>query len=248
MMDFVRDAIRTNAVDAYSFPRHHCAVSPDGRLLRHTSLNAAADKQWRLYRADRVRYRITGHTPGFYLDELILADAPPEAAMIHLDWAVHSFERRKSKIERYDMHTPNDGTKFRSVYLYEEDPCHASRFRRLYLREFDRIAGTLAERFPDLTIVPLLGDNMNFPDKWHVARIAELEATLAARSHILVQTQARLSAFENSTSWRLTHPLRLFLAPRPGLRRMTRGVLKLAWWTATLQLPRRLRKVRQGRR
>ena len=167
MMDFVRDAIRTDAVDAYCFPRYECAVSPDGNLLRHTSFNPAAHKQWRLYRADRVRYRTTGHTPGFYLEGLALADnTPPEAAMIHLDWAVHSIERRKSKIERYDAHTPNDGTKWRFQFLYEEEPCHASRFRRLYLREFDRIAGTLARRFPSLAVDPLsynLGDTINFP-------------------------------------------------------------------------------------
>ena len=167
MINFVRDVIQADAADACSFPRHECAVSPEGKLLRHVAFDAGAQKQWRLYKAGSVVYRTTGHTPNFHLDGLRLLDAPPEAAMIHLDWAVHDPERRLSKVERYNAHTPNDGTRFRHVILYEEEPGYECQFQRLYLGEFDRTTKALAERFQDLTVDPLhyvLGHRIDFSE------------------------------------------------------------------------------------
>ena len=54
----------------------------------------------------------------------------------------------------------------------------------------------------------------------------------------------RLAEIENSTFWRATDPLRRLLARTPGLTRWTRRGLKLAWWTVTLQLPKRLAALR----
>jgi glycosyltransferase involved in cell wall biosynthesis len=152
MMKFVHKAIQTDVADAYSFRRHQCAISREGTLLRHVDVDSAEHKQWRLYRRDRVRFRTEGHTPGFHTQGLRLIDAPPEAAMIHLDWAVHSYDERKQKVFRYDAHTPNHGSIFRSYYLYEEQPYYQTRFEPLYLMEFDETCREISRRFSALTI------------------------------------------------------------------------------------------------
>ncbi len=180
MMEFVRDAILIDEVDAYSFPRYECAVAPDGKLLRHTLYDAETHRQWRLYRADRVRYQTTGHTPNFHLDDLVLADAPVEAAMIHLSWALHDRARRMTKVARYDTHTPNDGSQFRSLILYEEEPGYQRRFRRLYLPEFDRVTRTLAERFPSLAVKPRSCALGALPLDYELGETLAFQGTLAS--------------------------------------------------------------------
>ncbi len=96
-----------------------------------------------------------------------------------------------------------------------------------------------------------------------LARLREREAWLAAeeaRLHEAVQhrneanaalltqlqaEQALVAAMRASTSWRLTAPLRLVAgrghrATRTRSARRPRRLLRLAWWTVTLQLPARL--------
>lgn len=51
--------------------------------------------------------------------------------------------------------------------------------------------------------------------------------------------QRHLDAIHQSTTWRMTAGLRRSLDGQPALRRAVRRALKLAWWTVTLQLPRR---------
>jgi GT2 family glycosyltransferase len=67
------------------------------------------------------------------------------------------------------------------------------------------------------------------------AQAAEATASAAA---------ARVSAIENSTCWRVTGPVRLFLERFPKAGRRARRVFQIAWWTVTLQLLRRLRERR----
>lgn len=57
----------------------------------------------------------------------------------------------------------------------------------------------------------------------------------------LHRTQIRLDAIENSTTWKLTGVLRRPFERSPGLRRLARGTLKMAWWMATFQVGRKLR-------
>lgn len=65
-------------------------------------------------------------------------------------------------------------------------------------------------------------------------RINELELSLA-------QAQADREAIEYSTIWRATRPLRTLASQMPrGTRRLVRESTQVAWWTMTLQLPRRL--------
>jgi len=70
------------------------------------------------------------------------------------------------------------------------------------------------------------------------------EAAAQERVGALQQKAEHLRAIENSTSWRLSKPLRTFISGFPRLRRLGRGSVKLAWWTATFQLPRKLEERR----
>jgi glycosyltransferase involved in cell wall biosynthesis len=152
MLAFVAGAITKDDADAYSFARHQCAVSKSGRLLRSRAYNPLDHKQWRLYQVDKVQYISAGHTPGFHLDGLRLMVAPVEACMVHLDWAVHSFDERQAKVRRYDAHTTGHGSIFESYYLFETDPVLRRSFEPLRLPEFNSIARRLSERLPDLSL------------------------------------------------------------------------------------------------
>lgn len=61
------------------------------------------------------------------------------------------------------------------------------------------------------------------------------------------QLRRELDAILTSAFWRRTDPWRRRLAARPGLRRVLMGGAKLLWWTASLQLPRRLKARRAAR-
>ncbi len=63
------------------------------------------------------------------------------------------------------------------------------------------------------------------------------EAAALAQAH---EMQRALRIMRESTSWRLTAPLRGVMHRVPGLRRRLRAGLRLGWWTLTLQLGRRL--------
>jgi hypothetical protein len=55
------------------------------------------------------------------------------------------------------------------------------------------------------------------------------------------QAELRLSAILNSTSWRLSTPVRRILERSPAFRRVGRRIIKFCWWTLSGQLMRRLR-------
>ena len=153
MMDFVRNAVGNDTPDVYAFPRQQCAVSRTGALLTHGKVSPLDHRQWRLYQPARVEFKRGLHTPGIVWDEQARAvTAPPEASLIHLDWAVHSYEQRRHKMERYDAHTAGAGTKWRSYYLYEEEPLAPASFSELPWPEFRQTALALSQRFPELCL------------------------------------------------------------------------------------------------
>ena len=57
----------------------------------------------------------------------------------------------------------------------------------------------------------------------------------------LSDLRERIALIEASTTWRAASVLRRGFARFPRIRRMSRRIIRLAWWTITLQLPRRLR-------
>jgi hypothetical protein len=153
MMDFVRNAVTRDPPDVYAFPRQQCAVSREGALLRHDEVSPLDHRQWRLYQPARIAYTRGVHTPGIVWDEQTRAPtAPLEASLIHLDWAVHSYDDRRRKVERYDAHTENAGTKWRSYYLYEEEPFAPATFSELTWPEFRQTALEISQRFPELCL------------------------------------------------------------------------------------------------
>ena len=95
------------------------------------------------------------------------------------------------------------------------------------------------------------------------AKIIDLERTLASTRQELEQARAQaateidqlqrhlsnarqqLAMVESSLSWKATGIFRKALSPYPGLRRNIKRAFRLVWWTATLQLPQKLRDRRQ---
>lgn len=70
--------------------------------------------------------------------------------------------------------------------------------------------------------------------------VASLNAAIGRLSTTETSLLSRLSTIETSLSWRLTQPLRTFAVRFPRTTRLGRRGFKLAWWTLTLQLPRKL--------
>jgi hypothetical protein len=67
--------------------------------------------------------------------------------MIHLDWALHSYDQRKAKVRRYDEQTRGAGSYFGGHYLLEDVPGAKERFEPLDLPEFRAIARKISKRF-----------------------------------------------------------------------------------------------------
>jgi GT2 family glycosyltransferase/ubiquinone/menaquinone biosynthesis C-methylase UbiE len=89
------------------------------------------------------------------------------------------------------------------------------------------------------------------------SELARHEAEAHARLHAVQQARERAEAHEahllsllhgihTSTSWRALGPLRWFGRRHPGATRMLGRGVKLAWWTATLQLGTRYQQWRQN--
>ncbi|MGA2794178.1 MAG: FkbM family methyltransferase [Roseiarcus sp.] len=70
----------------------------------------------------------------------------------------------------------------------------------------------------------------------------KLEAQLSSAQDRIANLQRDLDALLASTSWRATAPLRFIHLRFPGLHRLLRRSLTLAWWTMTSRLPLRLRE------
>jgi len=77
-------------------------------------------------------------------------------------------------------------------------------------------------------------------------RAASLGAQVLSLGAQLHAAQTHIRIVEQSTSWRITAPLRRVLHRLPAGRSGLRRALRLGWWTVTLQLPARLAERRQG--
>ena len=76
-------------------------------------------------------------------------------------------------------------------------------------------------------------------------QISEQSQSLALLEQRQAQIAAAYSAIATSTTWRVTAPVRQWMARHPGLSTRTRQVLKLIYWTVSLKLPERLKQRRQ---
>lgn len=78
-----------------------------------------------------------------------------------------------------------------------------------------------------------------------VARLEQNTQEHEALRQAAEAAAAQLRAIEQSTMWRTLHPVRAILRRIPaGPRRLGRRAFKLVWWTATFQLPKRLKEPR----
>ena len=75
-------------------------------------------------------------------------------------------------------------------------------------------------------------------------RLWRAEVRLAESSRMIAESTRQLHDVYGSTSWRATAPLRRFSEHHSGSARLLRRGAKAAWWTASLQLRRRLRERR----
>ena len=81
----------------------------------------------------------------------------------------------------------------------------------------------------------------------HRVSVSEQNPAIQSSEDMIAHLQGRLAAMEASTTWRMGHPLRLFLGRAPGLARILRLALKGVWWTVTGQFPTRFRLWKQTR-
>lgn len=82
----------------------------------------------------------------------------------------------------------------------------------------------------------------------HERAMAEYRAILSAVEEARDAAQAERDAVRSTLSWRVTSPLRRTRARLPRTTRFATRVIRLAWWSVTLQLPRRLAQRRALRR
>lgn len=153
MIEFAKTAVQSGSAAVYGFPRLQCAISIEGSLLEHLDHDAKnSHRQWRLYSPTKVGFTKGIHTPGIDLALSYCVPAPDDAYMIHLDWALHSYEQRKMKVARYDAHKLGAGSYFRYYYLYEDAPGANERFKLCDLPEFKLVARNIGKRFHELCI------------------------------------------------------------------------------------------------
>jgi hypothetical protein len=88
-----------------------------------------------------------------------------------------------------------------------------------------------------------------------LAKVAQSEQAVAQSEQakenfkrVAEAAMAQINAIDQSTMWRMLHPARLLFSCVPTrMRRLGRRVLKLTWWTLTLQLPRRVKELPPAR-
>jgi glycosyltransferase involved in cell wall biosynthesis len=154
LISFIADHVDNYEIEVVGFRRFQCAISKNGTLLYSKQVSATGHRQFRLFRPSKVHFVVNAiHSPGYDLSKSKTYNAPDDAFLIHLDWAVHSYAERLQKIERYDQHTPEAGTYWRSFYLYEEaNALHPHSFAPLGASEFSSVGKEIATRFSELCV------------------------------------------------------------------------------------------------
>jgi GT2 family glycosyltransferase len=82
---------------------------------------------------------------------------------------------------------------------------------------------------------------------WLQRAIRRREAALHERQDAIDELRHELESVYASTSWRITAPLRGFSSSHGRVAAVLRTALRLAYWTVTLKLTRRLRSLRAAR-
>jgi glycosyltransferase involved in cell wall biosynthesis len=133
VVGFQRRSLRLNSKGCCEYSRHPLIVSRLGVL----------DAQWRMFKANEMRYITDIHTPGFVVPKGSPI-APQKAYIAHFDWLVRGLSERRLQIEAYDRQVPNAGTRFRDVKAWEDSDETEHGFHSMETDEFDAIAARLA--------------------------------------------------------------------------------------------------------
>jgi len=80
------------------------------------------------------------------------------------------------------------------------------------------------------------------------SQLAVLQLQVSELSNLNAQLETQLQSLLTSTSWRVMAPMRSIFGRSPRLSRTSRRLVKLVWWTVTLQLPARVREIRSRNR
>jgi len=108
------------AHDMAAFPRRWLRFNSWNVIGYASSLSwdsTGEDRQFRLYRKEKVKYCPDIHTPGFQIER---ADqAPSNCVLYHFHWILRSKAEREEKMRRYDAQREGAGTDCAKFYLPE---------------------------------------------------------------------------------------------------------------------------------
>lgn len=134
-----------------------------------------------------------------------------------------------------------------SVYVYRSDLDTDPQTRREAELSLRAAEGRISDVEQQLAAAARRADEARERERYAAEVIAELQPA-AAQGQRALQLEQRLRAMEASTIWRATRPLRAVGTRFPFLARNLGRGAKLAWWTVTLQLPRRYAMWQASRR
>lgn len=124
LLRFCDAAVERSDSAVWGFPRLCLRWNPGRPALDYSTflavgIHADMDRQWRLFRPDRVRLRDILHSPGF--DDATRAPAPAGALILHYDWVLRTEARRQEKIAGYEAQAGSETPRPTSIH-YEAIP------------------------------------------------------------------------------------------------------------------------------
>ena len=110
--------VERNGAGIAGFDRHQ-VLFRDGRLLTATTdrFRPSAQRQWRLFNRQQVRFNRQIHSPGLHLDHAV--EQQPDAVIYHLSWVFLSLEERVKKAARYDANGQSPVNRLNQLFPIE---------------------------------------------------------------------------------------------------------------------------------
>ena len=124
-MAWIRETRCDFAADTVSFPRKWLHCASNGQVLYRATRDwdseyspRGEDRQFRLYRKDRVTYVDEIHTAGFVVTRALAA--PPQACLYHFNWILRSKAERLARIAEYHTQRGGDSSWMNLFYIWED--------------------------------------------------------------------------------------------------------------------------------
>lgn len=104
-LDYIASSVKALPDDAIiGFVRHQCAIR-SGILCTSQKHTGTIHRQFRLFQPSHATFTLQDHSTGYTVPEEQRLTAPNSAAMIHLDWTVHSLREREKNRKVRCAHT-----------------------------------------------------------------------------------------------------------------------------------------------